>query len=170
MSARTAVSISGHQTGAPVALAIGATAPMWSKWVWVRRIPSIVRLSSSVAPRILSASSPGSTISACSDPSWRNTKQFSAIWPTVNMRTSMGSALGFADAVTLRLALLPLLRFLAEVALVHVAVQQVGHRDVEGDPERDGGQQGLNRVLADHREDDQEDGRSQASLLDRAGP
>ena len=88
MSARTGVSISGHQTGAPVAFATGATAPMWSKWVWVSRIPSIVTPSSSTALRIRGASSPGSTISARSEPSLRNRKQFSAIWPTVNMRTS----------------------------------------------------------------------------------
>ena len=62
MSASTGTSISGHQTGAPVASATGATAPMWSKWQWVTRIASIVKPSESTAPRIRSASSPGSTI------------------------------------------------------------------------------------------------------------
>ena len=42
MSASTSFSISGTQTSAPVALATGATAPTWSKCVWVSRIPSSV--------------------------------------------------------------------------------------------------------------------------------
>ncbi len=42
MLARTWVSSSGHQTGAPVARATGATAPTWSKCVWVSRIASTV--------------------------------------------------------------------------------------------------------------------------------
>ncbi len=41
-SVRRSVSISGHHTFAPVALATGATAPMWSKWQWVSRIASSV--------------------------------------------------------------------------------------------------------------------------------
>src|ERR1700754_5164816 len=128
MSARTGVSISGHQTGAPVALAIGATAPMWSKWVWVRRIPSIVTPSSSAAWRIRGASSPGSTITPRSEPSLRNRKQFSAIWPTVSMRTSTNSAPGLPGAGALGLALGALLRLLADVALVHELVELIGHR------------------------------------------
>ncbi len=40
MSASTPFSISGTQTSAPVARATGATAPTWSKWVWVSRIAS----------------------------------------------------------------------------------------------------------------------------------
>src|SRR3954451_4257636 len=144
MSASTGASISGHQTSAPVAFAIGATAPMWSKWVWVRRIPSIVSPSSSVAPRIRSASSPGSTIRARSEPSFRSTKQFSAIWPTVNMRTSMVRSalrlLGAAGAA--RLALQPLLLLLAEIALVEEAVHQEGHRDVEAEHQDPDGQRG----------------------------
>ena len=39
MSASTGFSISGTQTSAPVALATGATAPTWSKWVCVSRMP-----------------------------------------------------------------------------------------------------------------------------------
>ena len=71
MSASTGFSISGTQTSAPVALATGATAPTWSKWVWVSRMPSSVTPSSSIAASSLSASSPGSTISARSEPSRR---------------------------------------------------------------------------------------------------
>src|SRR5215208_4833515 len=171
MSASTGASISGHQTSAPVAFAIGATAPMWSKWVWVRRIPSMVRPSSSVAPRIRSASSPGSTIRARSEPSFRNTKQFSAIWPTVNMRTSTAASalrlLGAARAAGL--ALLALLLLLAEVALVEEAVHQEGHRDVEAehqDPYRQRGE----RILTEQREQSDEQDRSDAALLECARP
>ena len=64
MSASTGTSICGHQTGAPVASATGATAPMWSKWQWVTRIPSIVTPSESMASSSRSGSSPGSTITA----------------------------------------------------------------------------------------------------------
>ncbi len=49
---------------APVARATGATAPTWSKWVCVSRMPSSVAPSESSAASSLSASSPGSTISA----------------------------------------------------------------------------------------------------------
>ena len=40
VSARIVSSARGQYTGAPVARAIAATAPMWSKWVWVSRIAS----------------------------------------------------------------------------------------------------------------------------------
>ena len=63
MSRSTGTSSSGQYTGAPVARATGATAPMWSKWVWVTRIASIPSPSSSTTWRIRSSSSPGSTIS-----------------------------------------------------------------------------------------------------------
>src|SRR5512133_3640049 len=96
-------------------------------------MPSTVTPSSSAACRIRSASSPGSTISARSEPSRRTRKQFSAIWPTVNVRTSTGSALRLVRAGALRLALGALLRLLAEVALMEEAVHQVRHRDVEGE-------------------------------------
>src|SRR3954451_24381352 len=173
MSASTGASTSGHQTGAPVAFAMGATAPMWSKCVWVRRIPSIEVPSSFAPARILSASSPGSMISALSEPSRLNRKQFSAIWPTVNMRTSIGSALrllGLAAAGALRLALGPLLGLLAEEALPHVPVQQVGHRNVEGEPECDGRQQRDERILAHQGEDPDEEDRGESALLGRARP
>ena len=89
MSARTGTSIFGQYTGAPVARATGATAPMWSKCVWVSRTASIVRPSSSMAPRMRSGSSPGSTTRPWSSPSRRRTKQFSPTAPTVNMRQSI---------------------------------------------------------------------------------
>ena len=50
MSARIGASIAGQWTGAPVARATGATAPMWSKWVCVRRIAS--RLDAGVRDRL----------------------------------------------------------------------------------------------------------------------
>ena len=89
MSARTCFSSSGTHTSAPVARAIGATAPMWSKCVWVSRIPSSVSPASSMAPSSRGASSPGSTISARSEPSRLIRKVFSCTGPTVNIRTSM---------------------------------------------------------------------------------
>ena len=49
---------------APVALAKGATAPMWSKWQWVMRIASISTPSARAAASSRSCSSPGSTITA----------------------------------------------------------------------------------------------------------
>jgi hypothetical protein len=64
--------ISGTHTSAPVAAATGATAPTWSKWVCVSRMPSSVTPSSSIAASSRSDSSPGSTISARSEPSRRN--------------------------------------------------------------------------------------------------
>ena len=97
MSASTGFSITGTHTSAPVALATGATAPTWSKCVWVIRMPSSVTPSASIARSSLSASSPGSTISARSDPSRRKMKQFSCTGPTVNMRTSMGPSAYLPD-------------------------------------------------------------------------
>ena len=49
MSASTGASSSGHQTSAPVARATGATAPTWSKWVWVSRIAATSSSSASIA-------------------------------------------------------------------------------------------------------------------------
>src|SRR3954453_22785021 len=89
MSASTIFSTSGTQTSAPVARATGATAPMWSKCVWVSRIPSRVTPSWSIAASSFGASSPGSMISAWSEPSRLSRKQFSCTGPTVNMRTSI---------------------------------------------------------------------------------
>jgi hypothetical protein len=71
MSASTPFSISGTHTSAPVAFAIGATAPTWSKCVCVSRMPSSFTPSSSIAASSRGASSPGSTISARSEPSRR---------------------------------------------------------------------------------------------------
>ena len=90
MSASTGLSISGTHTSAPVASATGATAPMWSKWVCVSRIPASSSPSASIAASSFGASSPGSTISASSRSSRRKRKQFSCISPTVNIRTSIG--------------------------------------------------------------------------------
>ena len=81
MSARMNASIFGTQTSAPVAFATGATAPTWSKCVCVRRMPSSVTPSASIAASSLSASSPGSTISARSEPSRRNMYVFSCDLP-----------------------------------------------------------------------------------------
>ena len=65
MFASTPCSSSGQYTGAPVARATGATAPTWSKWVWVSRIASRVSIpSAGSASSSRSASSPGSTITA----------------------------------------------------------------------------------------------------------
>src|SRR3954454_13564689 len=134
-------------------------------------MPSIVTPSSSAAPRMRSASSPGSTIRARSEPSCRNRKQFSASWPTVNMRTSTGSALRLLSAaVALCLARLSLLLLLAEEALVHVAVQQIRHRDVEREAEGDRRQQRDERILAHQREHPDEQDRGQGALLGRARP
>src|SRR5262245_11209399 len=95
MSASTATSISGQYTGAPVALATGATAPMWSKWQWVTRIASMTTPSAPAAASSLSASSPGSTITARpSPPAARTMYACSWIGPTVNIRTSRPLPLG----------------------------------------------------------------------------
>ena len=64
MSASTGRSICGQYTGAPVAAATGATAPMWSKWQWVMRIASIVTPSEPAAASSRSGSSPGSIMIA----------------------------------------------------------------------------------------------------------
>ncbi len=63
-SVRRSVSISGHHTCAPVARATGATAPMWSKWQCVSRMPSSVTPAPSTAATRRAASSPGSTMTA----------------------------------------------------------------------------------------------------------
>src|SRR5215207_893740 len=132
-------------------------------------MPSIVTPSSSAAFRSRGASSPGSTITARSEPSLRNRKQFSAIWPTVNMRTSIGSALGLPGAGALRLALGSLLRLLADVALVHEPIEQEGHRDVEAE-HQDTHAEGGGRALAEDRQQGDEEDRSYPPLLQRARP
>ena len=105
-------------------------------------------------PSRRSASSPGSTTSACSPPSWRKMKQFSATGPTVNMRTSirLGLALGL-------LALAP---------VVERAVGVVGHRDVDQDHhERE--QRGRQRVLLEEDDDRaEEEQRRDGGAVDRA--
>src|SRR5437588_732446 len=69
MSARTRVSSAGQYTGAPVARATGATAPTWSKCVWVRRIASSCVIPIAPSASISrSASSPGSTITPRDEP------------------------------------------------------------------------------------------------------
>src|SRR3954462_7201447 len=92
MSARTGTSSFGHQTGAPVARATGATAPMWSKCVCVSRIASSVTPSCSIAPRSRSGSSPGSIMTPRSAPPRRSRNVFSWTGPTVKARTSMSAA------------------------------------------------------------------------------
>src|SRR5262249_49432357 len=132
-------------------------------------MPSMVTPSSSTAPRIRGASSPGSTISARSEPSRRNRKQFSAIWPTVNMRTSIGSALGLAGAAALRLALGPLLGLLAEMALIEEAVHQEGHRHVEAHHQR-ADQPRRQRALPEPGQERNEQPRGDPALLERRTP
>src|SRR5262245_52440042 len=166
MSASTGFSSSGHQTGAPVAFATGATAPMWSKWVWVTRIASTVTPMSSSSARIRSGSSPGSTTIARSDPSLRAMKQFSPTWPTVSMRTSM-SASGVTGA--LRLPLGPLLRLLAEMAVVEEAVHQERHRDVEAE-HQDRDHRGGDRLLPEHGKQTEEEERGDPALLQGIAP
>src|SRR5436853_2842434 len=61
---------------------------MWSKWQWVMRIASVFAPVASIAARIRSASSPGSTTSSRSEPARRSRKQFSATGPTVSISTS----------------------------------------------------------------------------------
>src|SRR5688572_19924241 len=133
MSASTGFSICGTQTSAPVAVATGATAPTWSKCVCVRRIPSSSTPSSSIALRSFGASSPGSTISALSEPSRRNRKQFSITGPTVNMRTSMGWRLPLL--LSLLLLLPPLVQQLVHV----VAGRHVQEKGEQGERDRPGG-------------------------------
>src|SRR5947208_207043 len=157
MSASTGFSISGTHTSAPVAFATGATAPTWSKCVCVRRIPSSVSPSSSIAFRSFGASSPGSTISARSEPSRRKMYVFSATGPTVNIRTSMPVRLAGS------LLLLPL-----APAPQH-AVGVVAHRHVE--EHRDDTQDdALGDVLLRHGDEDREDDRGERRTVERAAP
>src|ERR1700761_3985656 len=149
MSASTGFSISGTYTGAPVALATGATAPMWSKWVWVRRIASTSAPVASIAARMRSASSPGSTTRSLSPPAGRTRKVFSAIWPTVSISTSSANALApFAVADPLALAFAP-----------HRHVDVVAGRDVEGEHEGAEEQRHRHRPFEQHQQDEDEDHR-----------
>src|SRR5215210_5610199 len=118
MSASTPFSSSGQYTGAPVWRASGATAPTWSKCVWVSRIASTVSPSSSRPAIRRSASSPGSTTIARREPSAAAKKQFSATGPTVKPWTSTGSVLRLG-------------RLGAAEALVHPGVERVAERDVD---------------------------------------
>ena len=132
MSASTGVSISGHQTGAPVAFAIGATAPMWSKWVWVSRIPSIVTPSSSAAARIR-----GGLVAGIDDQRAVGAvlaEQEAVLGDLADREHADVHRLSPpAPARGARLALGALLRLLAEVALVDEPVQREGHRHVEAE-------------------------------------
>src|SRR4051794_30680295 len=157
MSASTGFSISGTQTSAPVALATGATAPTWSKCVCVRRMPSSFRFSCSRASRSFGASSPGSTISARSEPSRRRMYVFSATGPTVNMRTSMA----------LRLA--PALLLLALAAAVQRAVRVVAHRDVE-QHRHEAQEHARDDVLLHDADEGREDHRGEGGSVDGAAP
>ena len=103
---------------------------MWSKWVWVSRIPSIVTPSSSDGlqdPRGLVAGiddqrAVGAVLA----------EQKAVLGDLADREHAdvHGSALG---AGALRLALGALLRLLAEVALVDEPVQHEGHRHVEAE-------------------------------------
>src|SRR5215210_2709971 len=121
MSASTPFSSSGQYTGAPVWRASGATAPTWSKCVWVSRIASTVSPSSSRPAIRRSASSPGSTTIARREPSAAAKKQFSATGPTVKPWTSTGSVLRLGLGARLRTVEAP----------VHPAVERVAERHVD---------------------------------------
>ena len=120
MLASTCVSSSGQYTGASVARATGATAPTWSKWVWVMRIASTVSM-----PRLSSAPSSFGGLVAwvddqrCRASLRRTMKQFSCTGPTVNMRTSSWLTCAAAAAASL---LAP---------AVHAQLHVVAARDVE---------------------------------------
>jgi hypothetical protein len=90
MSASRSTSSLGQYTGAPVAFATGATAPTWSTSVCVMRIASSVTPSCSMPPSSRSGSSPGSTSTARSEPSWLIRNVFSWNGPTVKARTRTG--------------------------------------------------------------------------------
>src|SRR3954454_9748239 len=157
MSASTGFSMSGTHTSAPVAFATGATAPTWSKWVCVRRMPSSVRFSSSRALRSFGASSPGSMIRALSEPSRPKMYVSSATGPTVNIRTSM------------RLRLAPALLLLPLAAAPQSAVGVVAHRHVED--HRDQAEEDARRdVLLDHADEDREDHGGERGAVQRAAP
>src|SRR3954470_19355036 len=157
MSASTGFSSCGTHTSAPVAVATGATAPTWSKCVWVSRIPSRVTPSSSIAARSFGASSPGSTISARSDPSRRKMYEFSATGPTVNMRTSMGRRLSPCGLIS------PL------AAAVERQVRVVAQRHVD-DQRKDAHHHALGDVLLHDRDEDHEDDRGERRAVQRAAP
>src|ERR1700709_1752629 len=152
MSASTGFSISGTYTGAPVARATGATAPMWSKWVWVRMIASTSAPVPSIAARIRSASSPGSTTSSLSPPAGRTRNVFSAIWPTGSISTSTATGLGgpFAVADPLPLAFAP-----------HGHVDVVAGRDVEDEHEGAEDQRDRHRPFEQQDQDHDEDHRGE---------
>ena len=111
-----------------------------------------------------SASSPGSTISARSEPSCAEQEAVLgdlADREHADVHRAQPSACG---AGSLRLALGALLGLLAEVPLVEEAVQQEGHRHVEAE-HQDPDQQGGGRVLPEEREQaDEEDGGDSALL------
>src|SRR4051794_41606510 len=157
MSASTGFSISGTQTSAPVALATGATAPTWSKCVCVRRMPSSVRPSCSITSSSFGASSPGSTMSALSEPSRRKMYVFSATGPTVNIRTSMGVRLPGS------LLLLPL------AAAPERAIGVVAHRDVEGHG-HDAQDDARGHVLLHDGDEDREDHCRESGAVHGAAP
>src|SRR3954454_7599567 len=157
MSASTGFSIWGTQTSAPVAFATGATAPTWSKCVCVSRIPSSVTPSWSRAPSSFGASSPGSMMSARSDPSRRKMKLFSATGPTVNMRTSMGRRLSRAGLLA------PL------SAAIERGVREVAQRHVDGEREHTH-HDALRDVLLHDRDEDDEDHRGERGAVERAPP
>src|SRR5436305_6195905 len=104
-----------------------------------------------------SASSPGSTIRARSEPSARNRKQFSATGPTVNMRTSTGLVL-LAGAHLLALAAAP-----------HHRVDEVAERDVEDEHEQ-AEDHSLQRPLAEDADHDGDDRGADQGAHDRAAP
>src|SRR5918996_2036391 len=155
MSASTGFSISGTQTSAPVAFAIGATAPTWSKCVCVSRIPLRSSPRPSIALSSFGASSPGSTMSASVAPSRRNRKQFSCTGPTVNMRTSMAC----------RLSLLSPL-----VPAVEEQVHVVRHGQVDRDHHEHQQEAGGDRLAEREDHDDPEEQRGDPGAVEGAPP
>src|SRR5215213_5276376 len=160
MSASTGSSIRGHHTGAPVAFATGATAPMWSKWQWVRRIASTLAPLASTAARIRSASSPGSTISSRSLPWGRSRKQFSAMGPTVSIST--------ARAIGLLVAAVAHPRSLAPPP--HRHVDEVSGGDVEDEHEGAEEERGDELLFEDQDQQHGEDDRREEPAHEGAAP
>src|SRR4051812_58651 len=118
---------------------------MWSKWQWVSRIASALPPICSSLARILSASSPGSTIRTRSEPARRTRKQFSAIGPTVSIPTSRATATRsvlLARPQPAPLAFPP-----------HHLVDVIAGRDVEGEHEGAEGEGGADRPLEEEQEE-----------------
>ena len=160
MSASTGTSISGHQTGAPVAFATGATAPTWSKWVWVRRIAS-----TPIPSSLDRAEDPLGLVAGVDDDA--------AVGPLATgdvavlgdladgERPDVHQPLPFfcADSLLLRLA-----------AVVEEALDVVAHRDVEGKHQRRERDRATGRLVEGHNQEDGEDDGADEGAVHGAPP